>query len=171
MNNNLTLILFRISKSKQKTFSKPRTNVKKLKLEQLDDPSKILLLISPRFGGSDAIGEFFKHEEAVFYAENARIESLEDIKNCKNIFVDKSTDNSTLTYMPGCEKLPKVVQTFQHLSLESIDYNTTKVLYVFRDPRSLAYDYSKEKGQTIYLFIWEILISNKILYISNVVSW
>ena len=126
--------------------------LKKLKLEKFEDPAKILLLISPRFGGSDAIGEFFKHEEAVFYAENANFETLEDIKNCKNIVLEKSIDNSTHTNLHGCEKLPKVVQTFQHLSLDSIDYNTTKVLYVFRDPRSLAYDFSKESGQTITLF-------------------
>ena len=43
-----------------------------------------------------------------------------------------------------------VIQTFEHFSLEEIDLNRTKILYVIRDPRSLAYDFSKESDNHIY---------------------
>ena len=42
-----------------------------------------------------------------------------------------------------------VIQTFEHFSLEEIDLNRTKILYVIRDPRSLAYDFSKESDNHI----------------------
>ena len=143
--NNFNL---RLSKSKKNIFFKPAADSNQpvpFQKQTFDS----LLLISPRFGGSDAVGEFFKLEKSVFYVENFERKYLTELENCKinGIRIKNGTENN-------CGTLPMVIQTFEHFSLEEIDLNRTKILYVIRDPRSLAYDFSKESDNHIILIIY-----------------
>ena len=124
--NNFNL---RLSKSKKNIFFKPAADSNH-PVSSKKPTFDSLLLISPRFGGSDAVGEFFKLEKSVFYVENFDRKYLTELENCKinGIRIKNGTENN-------CGTLPMVIQTFEHFSLEEIDLNRTKILYVIRDPR------------------------------------